>query len=139
MGEMSNIELRRLCYSLEVYPEVNLVKIIRNAEYEYLDNLPIPILFNKPPDFLWICADYLKENYTTVSKIIKGHYSSLADMVYDLALVVGPQLMENGKIKTMTIVVTLLLVLGKRGFYKVLSDSKDSPDNTSDEGKGDTK
>ena len=58
-------------------------------------------------------------------------------MIYDLALVVGPQLMENGKIKSMTVVVALLLVLGKIGFDKVLSKSKDSPDDISDEGKGD--
>lgn len=135
MVEMSNKELRRLCYSLEKYPEEYLRRMIRNAEYEYLDKCLIK--YHTPPNFLWICADYLKENYAIVSKIIKGHYPTLADMIYDLALVVGPQLMENGKIKSMTVVVALLLVLGKIGFDKVLSKSKDSPDDISDEGKGD--
>ena len=92
-----------------------------------------------PPGVVWQCIIYLKENSKKVNKIIKKHHNDVATMVYSLGVVVGNQLIQSGTVNSMTAVYTLLMYLAKVGLDKVLSDSKDSPDDTSDEGKGDTK
>ena len=93
----------------------------------------------KPQDPIAFCTECLKRNSKAVREIIRTHHNDIATMVYSLGLVVGNQLIQSGTVNSMTAVYTLLMYLAKVGLDKVLSDSKDSPDDTSDEGKGDTK
>lgn len=136
--DLSNEELRIYCHTLEGYSYDEL-------EMEFDNDVDIYVIPSKRSFdykiinvYLRYTKNVLRKNSDVVSKIVKSYYPKVSDMVYDLALVVGPILLENGQIKSMTVVVVLLMIIAKRGFDDVLFDSKDSPDDTSNEGKGDT-
>lgn len=121
---MPNEELLKLCQSLEEYSVDDLEKMVAQAELDAAlsdDRMQGTIGFIVRPDFIKICTNYLRKNSARVNDIIKKYHSDVTTMVYELALVVGPQLMETGQIKSMTVVVALLIIIGKRGYDKFVS------------------
>ena len=120
MGMMSNEELRKYCHTLEEYSVEDLKSIITKAEWDSMPRNERGFGLLIIPDFIKVCQNCLQKNSAKVSAIIKKSHSSLADVVYDLALVIGPQLIQNGEIKSMTVVVAALLVIGKKGYEKYL-------------------
>jgi hypothetical protein len=134
---------KELCETLGQYSVDELGAMVRQLDDDfylryYADNPGAEICY-VPPGIVRTCISYLKENSKKVNKIINKHHNDIATMVYSLGLVVGNQLIQTGTVNSMTAVYTLLMYLAKVGLDKVLSDSKDSSDDTSDEGKGDTK
>lgn len=117
---MPNEKLLKLCQSLERYSVDELEKMVTQAELEAVlsDGIRGADSFMIRPDFIKICTNYLKKNSAKVTDIIKKYHSDVTTMVYELALVVGPQLMETGQIKSMTVVVALLMIIGKRSYDK---------------------
>ena len=134
--DISDEALRDYCHTLEGYSYDALEIEFDNEVDIYFapsNRLNDEALIDK---YLRYTSKVLRKNSDVVSKIVKSYYPKVSDMVYDLSLVVGPILLENGQIQSRTLVAILLMILAKRGFDKVLSDSKNSPDNTSDEGNG---
>ena len=134
---------KELCASLEQHSVAELKEMVYQLDKDYYSRYftehPGAINKHMPPGVVRACLRCLKENIEKVNKIIKKHHNDVATMVYAIGLVVGNQLIQNGTVNSMTAVFTLLMYLAKVGLDKYLADSIDSPDNTSDEGKGDTK
>lgn len=134
---------KELCETLGQYSVDELGAMVDQVQREfsaryYSDN-PGSATMKVAPRVLSTCVIYLKKNSKKVNKIIKKHHNDISTMVYSLGVVVGNQLILSGTVNSMTAVYTLLWYLAKVGLDKFLADIIDSPDDTSDEGKGDTK
>lgn len=136
-------ECIELCKALELNSVEELEKMVNQVQSEfstrYYSAHPGSRRKKAAPRVLGACIIYLKENSKKVNKIIKKHHNDVATMVYSLGLVVGNQLIQSGTVNSMTAVYTLLMYLAKVGLDKFLADYEYSSDDTSDEGKGDTK
>ena len=136
-------ENKELCETLGQYSFDELSAMVRQLNDDfylryYAEN-PGAGMSYVPPGIVRTCISYLKENSKKVNKIINKHHNDIATMVYSLGLVVGNQLIQTGTVNSMTAVYTLLMYLAKVGLDKVLSGSKESSDDTSDEEKGNAK
>lgn len=143
MEKVKDKELKEFCKSLEKYSEDELKAMVYQMEDEFYGDFysknPQAAICYMPSGPIWICIKFLKANAKKVDRIVKEHHNDIATMVYSIGVVVGNQLILSGRVNSMTAVYTLLMYFAKVGLDKFLADTKNSPDDTSDEGKGDVK